>query len=259
MWNINGVRRSYITRAQRYFVFTYRPNCSDLYPKIPTAILYDAEGNVQQWGQAAETTKLQDKIPKGWQYCNRFKLRLDENFTSSKQLSGLPTGKEFVDVIADYLREMHKYVLTLALVDPKYTRDQIQYTLTIPASWTPDAKRYMRSAAIHAGLVGIEDPSERLILVSEPEAALVSCLKTHPNIEMSKTVMICDAGGNLFPFYLLFATKNFVVIGIVNYLYTHRRRYRRYVHISNQEEDGWRAGFERNLPWQRKVCWIHDA
>ncbi|RUP24940.1 hypothetical protein BC936DRAFT_138868 [Jimgerdemannia flammicorona] len=88
---------------------------------------------------------------------------------------------------------MHKYVLTKT--PNSISREQTRYCLTIPASWSPDAKRAMRDAAILGELIGPQDPTERLLLIAEPEAAMIYVKEKQPGIDGCRNVMICDAGG----------------------------------------------------------------
>lgn len=63
--------------------------------------------------------------------------------------------------------------------------------------WSDQAKHCMRQAAILAGLVKPSDPPDRLLLISEPEAAALYCEKMcdQVNLLTNDRLMICDAGG----------------------------------------------------------------
>ena len=63
--------------------------------------------------------------------------------------------------------------------------------------WSDHAKAAMREAAIRAGLVQRGDHPERLMLISEPEAAALYCEKKSEqfNLVHGQRFMICDAGG----------------------------------------------------------------
>ncbi|RUP46438.1 hypothetical protein BC936DRAFT_146954 [Jimgerdemannia flammicorona] len=169
------------------------PNQVGNYPKIPTAVVYDSHGNLHAWGQTAENLVKFGRMPIGYLYYSKFKLYLDEKVMRSS-LPPLPPGKTSVHLIADYLREMHKYVLTK--IPNSISRDQIRYCLTIPASWSPDAKRAMREAAILGELVGPLDNTERLLLITEPEAIMIYLKEKQLGIEGCRNVMICDVRGH---------------------------------------------------------------
>lgn len=56
----------------------------------------------------------------------------------------------------------------------------------------------MRQAAVLAGLISRHDPSDRLLLISEPEAAAIYCresLADQVQIKPGDRLMVCDAGG----------------------------------------------------------------
>jgi molecular chaperone DnaK (HSP70) len=63
--------------------------------------------------------------------------------------------------------------------------------------WSDRAKNTMRDAAIKAGLVSESDHRDRLMLISEPEAAALYCEKKCEqfNLKHGDRFMICDAGG----------------------------------------------------------------
>lgn len=63
--------------------------------------------------------------------------------------------------------------------------------------WSDQAKQTMRQAAIDSGLISSSDHRDRLMLISEPEAAALYCEKTCDKFDMKdgEEFMICDAGG----------------------------------------------------------------
>lgn len=64
--------------------------------------------------------------------------------------------------------------------------------------WSDKSKHIMRDAAIQAGIINASDHRDRLMLISEPEAAALYCEKTCDKFTMEhgEEFMICDAGGN---------------------------------------------------------------
>jgi hypothetical protein len=104
-----------------------------------------------------------------------------------------------VNNIADYLKALHEYVLEDVTrgFAKNYDQDTFRYCLTVPAMWTDLAKYSMRRAAIKAGLINKDDPQDRLILISEPEAAALYCERMCEQVNLNKgdRMMICDAGG----------------------------------------------------------------
>ena len=65
--------------------------------------------------------------------------------------------------------------------------------------WSDKSKQAMRDAAILAGIINEDDHHDRLMLISEPEAAAIYCEKTCEQFDMADgdEFMICDAGGKL--------------------------------------------------------------
>ncbi|CAO3617361.1 unnamed protein product [Cunninghamella blakesleeana] len=125
---------------------------------------------------------------------SKFKLFLMDDTQDS-----LPNGLNVIDVIADYLRAFHDHVKSELLKGfaGNYDQSKFRYCLTVPAMWSDRAKAATREAAIRAGLVLRSDHPERLMLISEPEAAALYCEKKSEQFNLShgQRFMICDAGG----------------------------------------------------------------
>ena len=115
----------------------------------------------------------------------------------------LPT-KMAVDYTADYLTCIVEYVLKEVLPSrygAKFLHNQqISYVITVPAIWSDKAKELTRQAAVTAGI-----PRNKLILITEPEAAALFCVTLCKQVDLRKgdQFLICDAGGGTvvrFPF-----------------------------------------------------------
>lgn len=76
--------------------------------------------------------------------------------------------------------------------------------------WSDKAKATMREAAIMAGLIQEDDHRDRLMLISEPEAAALYCEKKCEqfNLKHNDRFMICDAGGTQQDFFFFFLLTN---------------------------------------------------
>ncbi|CAO3608977.1 unnamed protein product [Cunninghamella blakesleeana] len=166
------------------------------YPKTPTVMLYKSDSQeVLAWGDGArhqaERPNLQDHL------LERFKLYLDE--LTSPDLPDLPNGLIPIQVISDYLRLLHEYICEQMKrgFAQNYDKHQFRYCLTVPAMWSDKAKTVMREACILAGIINRGDPTDRLMLISEPEAAALYCQKTCDQFRLGhgQRFMICDAGG----------------------------------------------------------------
>lgn len=168
---------------------------NQVYPKTPTLSLY-RKGSPQlvDWGHGARRLAMKPNNADSM-LLSKFKLYLDEHL----QQSELGNGLNIIDVIADYLRAFHLHVCTELLKGfaGNYDQSRFRYCLTVPAMWSDRAKATMREAAIRAGLINATDHPDRLMLISEPEAAALYCEKKSEqfNLRHGQRFMICDAGG----------------------------------------------------------------
>ncbi|KAG0196227.1 hypothetical protein BGX28_010411 [Mortierella sp. GBA30] len=165
------------------------------YTKAPSVNLYqDNEngGNMVAWGwKALQEEKSSSKSI----LLGKYKPYLDETFASSQPWKGhIPV----LEAISDYLRAFHDYIVrTMQRRMSAYHQGQFRYSLTVPAMWSDESKDTMRRAAIRAGLIGEGDIPDRLMLVSEPEAAALYCEQMCPHYKFQHggKFLICDAGG----------------------------------------------------------------
>ncbi|KAL0076939.1 hypothetical protein J3Q64DRAFT_1811287 [Phycomyces blakesleeanus] len=170
------------------------PKQVNVYPKTPTISLYrHGSTKMVAWGQDAR--KLSHKRNNHDHLLTRFKLHLDENL----ELEPLPNGLTALEAITDYLEAFHTHV-TAELqrgFASNYDQSKFRYCLTVPAMWSDKAKATMREAAIRANIVNRWDHPDRLMLISEPEAAALYCEKKSEqfNLGHGQRFMICDAGG----------------------------------------------------------------
>jgi hypothetical protein len=147
-----------------------------------------------EWGWKS---KMGMETPSASKYIqiSQYKPYLDENLviTPWKNIVSVP------DAISDYLYSFHEYAAEKILQEfgPSYSRKSFRYCLTVPAMWSDKAKDVMRRAAIRAKLITEADHPERLMLVSEPEAAALYCEQTCKQYDLmdGDRFLICDAGG----------------------------------------------------------------
>ncbi|KAG0255202.1 hypothetical protein BG011_005293 [Mortierella polycephala] len=165
------------------------------YPKTPTLSLYKKDSQrILDWGHAARLAMLKPAA-KDFTLLRKFKLQLDETLQSTP----LENGITALEAVTHYLKKLHGHVmseLTKGFIK-NYEPSQFQYCLTVPAMWSDAAKNTMRRAAIGAGLIQEGDPPNRLILISEPEAAAMYCerMVDRFSLKHGDRFMICDAGG----------------------------------------------------------------
>src|SRR5271156_3255918 len=161
--------------AERIFVHKEWPGTSRSYAeKTPTIISYAT--SPPTWGSKVR--------PQHKPQVSRFKLGLDpEKVRDVFQMEGgggmvgLVPGlgtRSAVEVTGDFLTQLNRYLETEALPNAfgaGFLAAQSKlYVMTVPAIWSDRAKDLTRQAAARAGI-----PKERLILVTEPEAAAFFC------------------------------------------------------------------------------------
>ncbi|CAO3587294.1 unnamed protein product [Absidia cylindrospora] len=167
---------------------------NNIYPKTPSLALYrKGATSLVDWGHAARRIAMK---PNSQDYLLMSKFKL---FLMDDTQDTLPNGLNVINVIADYLRSFHDHVKSELLKGfaGNYDQSKFRYCLTVPAMWSNRAKAATREAAIRAGLVLRSDHPERLMLISEPEAAALYCEKKSEqfNLAHGQRFMICDAGG----------------------------------------------------------------
>ncbi|CAO3566899.1 unnamed protein product [Mortierella alpina] len=165
------------------------------YPKTPTLSLYKKDSQkILDWGHAARLAMLKPSA-KDYTLLRKFKLQLDETLQSAP----LENGITALEAVTHYLKKLHGHVMSELMKGfiKSYEPTQFQYCLTVPAMWSDAAKNTMRRAAIGAGLINEGDPPNRLILISEPEAAAMYCerMVDRFSLKHGDRFMICDAGG----------------------------------------------------------------
>ncbi|KAI8875861.1 actin-like ATPase domain-containing protein [Backusella circina FSU 941] len=190
------------------FCFTHDNEINDIvrwpgqpdysYPKCPTVCLYDREtNNLVQWGRSAKSGKPKFQNLSHYTILQQFKLYLDDSLEGL--VRQLPLGLNITDVIADYLRKFFDYIVAEISKKGFYQdlKRQSRFCLTVPAMWSDKSKQIMREAAIKANIISTSDHTDRLMLISEPEAAALYCEKTCDRFNMvnKDEFMVCDAGG----------------------------------------------------------------
>ncbi|KAI9250218.1 hypothetical protein BDA99DRAFT_564186 [Phascolomyces articulosus] len=185
------------TPAEVFDIRNWPHKSGNFYPKVPTVSVYPRnQSTLSEWGHAAKKVMLKPGAAKQNVLLSQFKLHLDE----SLQRAPIENGLTPVQAVADYLEVLHKHTLEelKRSFAKNYPTDSFRYCLTVPAVWSDKAKHLMRQASIKAGLISASDPLDRLILISEPEAAALYCEETMSDqiqLKDKDRVMICDAGG----------------------------------------------------------------
>ncbi|KAK5814773.1 hypothetical protein F5H01DRAFT_295363 [Linnemannia elongata] len=192
----SGCAYAYIPQDKTPKLISEWPNQTMYYAKTPTVSLYKknkGKYEMSAWGGGSKLKKGMQKSE--YIHLYKFKTHLDET-------ADLPPWKSPItvpDAIADYLKAFHEYAAgeIEQQLGKRYTRERFRYCLTVPAMWSDKAKGVMRRAAIQAGMINKNDKEDRLMLVSEPEAAALYCERrcNEYDLKHGDRFLICDAGG----------------------------------------------------------------
>ncbi|KAF9138283.1 Heat shock 70 kDa protein 12A [Linnemannia schmuckeri] len=192
----SGCAYAYIPQDKTPKLISEWPNQTMYYAKTPTVSLYKknkGKYEMSAWGGGSKLKKGMQKSE--YIHLYKFKTHLDET-------ADLPPWKSPItvpDAIADYLKAFHEYAAgeIEQQLAKRYTRERFRYCLTVPAMWSDKAKGVMRRAAIQAGMIKKNDKEDRLMLVSEPEAAAMYCERrcNEYDLKHGDRFLICDAGG----------------------------------------------------------------
>ncbi|KAF9437620.1 hypothetical protein BGZ76_011874 [Entomortierella beljakovae] len=193
----SGCAYAYAPEDKEPKMITEWPSQNIQYSKTPTLSLYqniNGKHKMVDWGWKS---RLKMDTPAASKYTQiyKFKPYLDE----SVDLVKWENVVTIPNAISDYLDAIHKYITEhiLGQFGPSFSQKKFRYCLTVPAIWSDKAKDVMRQAAIRANLISKVDHPDRLLLISEPEAAALYCEKAckRYDLDIGDNFMICDAGG----------------------------------------------------------------
>ncbi|XP_060575989.1 heat shock 70 kDa protein 12A-like isoform X2 [Ruditapes philippinarum] len=155
--------------------------------KTASCILFTPEKEFKHFGYEAETSfasLAEDDEHWGWYYFRRFKMLLNENhklnrYTTIEDISGkkMPALVIFANAIK-FLKD--NFFATIRKRVTNITDTDVIYVLTVPAIWDDMAKRFMRDAAVEAGI-----SNDQLIIALEPEAASIWCQELQTEFQRS--------------------------------------------------------------------------
>jgi molecular chaperone DnaK (HSP70) len=182
------------------------------YCKTQTALYYKRTGGswkLDAWGWQAQLNYTRDldlvqrkKAGKDsvGEIVTRFKLHLADEKSGPLSAAPLPRGLTTQQVVTDFLREIGNFIMKH--LNLKYgqhlTMDELQWCVTVPSIWGDKAKQQMKSFMQGAGLVGGAKGSPYpVVVVLEPEAAAVYCLKKLTSFKLYKgdKFLVADIGG----------------------------------------------------------------
>ncbi|KAL6868611.1 actin-like ATPase domain-containing protein [Trichoderma novae-zelandiae] len=205
------------------FAYSNATDFKDIFPwtKYPGSSSHGAEHCVKAPTQVAfveENPELDEtawgyQVEAGMKTCAWTKLLLDKSslesvhddpdlyLSRSMDILHLPPGRSAKDVATEYFKGM-KRMFDSAVKEHLGAQNidhlPIDFWLTVPASWSEKAKMLTKSAATDAGFA--TRPIDRIMLISEPEAAAQLALKSSLHrvghfVKPDSGVMICDCGG----------------------------------------------------------------
>lgn len=159
--------------------------------ELPTEILLrDGETTLYGWEARTEHKDRPLRNPNS-KFVTRFKLLLcqspkGKDIRAKLQRDVLRDGRTAVDLIVDFLKpfRLHilEYIQTRENHDGTFNRWDQLWTFSVPADWTPLARRQMKEAVHRAGFEG------KIKLISEPEAAALYVLES--NEKLHKTLQV---------------------------------------------------------------------
>ncbi|KAI1758900.1 actin-like ATPase domain-containing protein [Hypoxylon sp. FL1150] len=187
-------------QAGRVNLVTCWPGTDREEGKAPTELFF--EDDKVFWGYDIPP----DSDPVRW-----FKLLLlkDEDLTRELKASEFilrggkmlrENEKTAVDLVADYLREFWKHVVSeITKTRGSSVIDALRFhvVITLPAIWKGYARQSMHNAARKAGILDERDAGDTtLSFAPEPEAAALATLcEPGRNVNEGDAYIICDAGG----------------------------------------------------------------
>ena len=142
-----------------------------LRPKNLSALLLDKHGGLIDWGYRAQERMFLEGLPDGRTYVTNYKMSLQQD--RSATALGDANQNRVLRFVELCLREVYKKALEPITASGIYTKDDIDWCITVPAVWNARTKALMVEAALHAGLPAGDD---RLMLAPEPEAVALYCL-----------------------------------------------------------------------------------
>ncbi|XP_015260152.1 PREDICTED: heat shock 70 kDa protein 12A-like [Cyprinodon variegatus] len=155
-------------------------------PKTPTCILFNEDKTFLSFGYEAQMKfkDMRGEEAKKHYFFEDFKMTLYKKKLSDlkiKDASGKPL--EALKVFSESLRFLKddalKTISSMTRV-MAFNPSFFTWVLTVPAIWDESDKQFMIEAAKQAGIV-TEGREENLLIVPEPEAAFIWCMKLQPD------------------------------------------------------------------------------
>ncbi|MCO5581952.1 hypothetical protein L7F22_035841 [Adiantum nelumboides] len=140
-------------------------------------------------------------------FAHKFKLYLSPKERENPSLPPLPGDLTAERMVVDYLRKLTDFIMEeLRFANAKgFSKEDVQWCLTVPAIWDEQAKQVMRTCAEKAGMVkgakcprGVVASPRALQIILEPEAASMYCQSKAParlKLDVGDRILVADVGG----------------------------------------------------------------
>lgn len=183
------------------------PGAGDVtYPKNRTALLVTPNDELVAWGHAAVSAWRRQAPESTNRLVTNFKMALQPD--RGPALGGnefppdpgggagpaaTPPSRERVRRLIVLCLRAVKEVASDRVLQGVYDADDVRWCLTVPAIWDQSTRDLMRGAAVEAGF---PNDRERFVLVQEPTAAAMHCIRDDDRLGQPGTrFMVVDAGG----------------------------------------------------------------
>ncbi|KAG0618866.1 hypothetical protein M758_4G096700 [Ceratodon purpureus] len=183
------------------------------YCKTLTGLYYKPTGSggfeCASWGHIARSDFMASRGgkvngPQGL-YLSKFKLLLKKDLNDPALAASVPPPLTIHSIIVDYLRYIGELALSVIQShegDSNFSRDSVQWCVTVPSIWDENAKQQMKACMVDAGLVSAEAGGiEAVKVVLEPEAASFHChqilRQEHKDVSLNveDKILVADVGG----------------------------------------------------------------
>ena len=167
--------------------------------KISTGLYYDQYQKVSGWGEEWNIWRpWMGQIKPGFQWYDHFKYNFAPLPNSKLQDPPRPPGKTVEDAMTEFLSNVRENVLKQVAAErdmPGASKD-LQYVMTVPASWNEETLSKFTALTKEAGF--LTETDKNLTLVSGTEAVMLQTLSSNPSsFEVGDYVLIADFGGHL--------------------------------------------------------------
>jgi hypothetical protein len=157
--------------------------------------------NCAFWGHLAQLNYLanEDKAQPTY-YVPNFKLLLPIAL-NNHPLEALPPPLTMDSILADYLKHIGELALAAIKThedEGSFSRDSVQWCMTVPSTWDNDAKQRMKECMVEAGLVSGEGGMGSIKVVLKSEAASFHChrpLQFFLSLDVKDKIMVVDIRG----------------------------------------------------------------